>query len=69
MDIAINTLTEREQLVIRRRFGLGYAEEQTLEDIGSELMVTRERIRQIESSALKKLRKNDALKSLYCLCM
>ena len=69
VDIAINTLTEREQLVIRRRFGLGYAEEQTLEDIGSELMVTRERIRQIESSALKKLRKNDALKSLYCLCM
>lgn len=69
VDIAINTLTEREQLVIRRRFGFGYGEEKTLEDIGSELMVTRERVRQIESSALKKLRKKDKLKFLYCQCM
>jgi RNA polymerase primary sigma factor len=53
---ALATLTPREERVLRRRFGIGQREEQTLEQIGRDLSLTRERIRQIESAALKKLR-------------
>jgi RNA polymerase primary sigma factor len=52
----MGVLTEREAEVIKRRFGIGYDSSQTLEEIGMEFKVTKERIRQIEGSALKKLR-------------
>ena len=50
------TLTDREQQVIRMRFGLEDGHPRTLEEVGREFHVTRERIRQIESKALRKLR-------------
>jgi RNA polymerase primary sigma factor len=50
------TLDPREEEVIRRRFGIGTASEETLEEIGQDLRVTRERIRQIEQKALQRLR-------------
>lgn len=58
------TLTEREQNVLRMRFGLDDGEERTLEEIGKEYNVTRERIRQIEEKALKKLRHPSKSKKL-----
>lgn len=56
VDRILTTLTPREQLVIRLRFGIGHDEPRTLEQVGQSLSVTRERIRQIEAKALKKLR-------------
>ena len=56
LDRILSTLTPREQTVIRLRFGIGYDEACTLEQIGQNLSVTRERIRQIEAKALKKLK-------------
>ncbi len=56
VDRILEHLTPREQLVIRLRFGIGYDEPCTLEQVGQSLSVTRERIRQIEAKALKKLR-------------
>lgn len=56
MDRILSTLTPREQLVIRMRFGIGQDEPFTLEQVGEHLSVTRERIRQIEAKALKKLK-------------
>ena len=53
----LGSLTEREQQVIRLRYGLGEERPQTLEEIGSMLGVTRERVRQIEARAMEKLRK------------
>ncbi|MCZ6678503.1 MAG: RNA polymerase sigma factor RpoD [Candidatus Poribacteria bacterium] len=50
------TLTEREKAVIRLRFGIGDGYPRTLEEVGTEFQVTRERIRQIEAKALRKLR-------------
>ena len=52
----LNTLTEREQKVLRLRFGLDDGRSRTLEEVGKEFNVTRERIRQIEAKALRKLR-------------
>lgn len=52
----LKTLTPREAHIIRRRFGIGHLEDATLEEIGQEYSVTRERIRQIEERALAKLR-------------
>ncbi len=52
----LQTLTPREAHIIRRRFGIGELEDATLEEIGLEFSVTRERIRQIEERALSKLR-------------
>lgn len=52
----LGALTEREQQVVRMRFGLGQAREHTLEEVGRALSLTRERIRQIERVALDKLR-------------
>jgi RNA polymerase primary sigma factor len=52
----LGTLTPREAHIIRRRFGIGELEDATLEEIGFEFSVTRERIRQIEERALAKLR-------------
>lgn len=57
IDQILGQLNEREQAVIRMRFGLMEdASDRTLEEIGKELSVTRERVRQIESSAIKKLK-------------
>jgi RNA polymerase primary sigma factor len=58
---ALETLTPREQRVLRLRFGLGDKGEHTLEEVGTEFNVTRERIRQIQAKALLKLK--DPLRS------
>jgi RNA polymerase primary sigma factor len=50
------TLTPREEKVLRMRFGIGEKSEHTLEEVGQDFSVTRERIRQIEAKALRKLR-------------
>jgi RNA polymerase primary sigma factor len=63
----LRVLTPKEELVIRRRFGIGYGEDSTLEDIGKTLGVTRERIRQVETQALKKLQKSKVLEQLRSL--
>ena len=52
----LDTLTDREQKVLRLRFGLDDGRARTLEEVGKEFSVTRERIRQIEAKALRKLR-------------
>ena len=52
----LQTLTDREEQVIRMRFGIGDGSEHTLEEVGQRFSVTRERIRQIEAKALRKLR-------------
>ncbi len=56
IDTVLKTLTHREEQVIRLRFGLKDGRCHTLEEVGSEFNVTRERIRQIEAKALRKLR-------------
>ncbi|MGN0359277.1 MAG: RNA polymerase sigma factor RpoD [Hominisplanchenecus sp.] len=56
LEEVMQTLTEREQKVIRLRYGLGDGHPRTLEEVGKEFNVTRERIRQIEAKALRKLR-------------
>ena len=55
-QLALGTLTRREAAVLRMRFGIGMTTEYTLEEIGKQFDVTRERIRQIEAKALRKLR-------------
>jgi len=50
------TLTPREERVLRLRFGIGQTTDHTLEEVGQDFEVTRERIRQIEAKALRKLR-------------
>ena len=52
----LRTLTPREERVIKMRFGLEDGSEHTLEEVGQSFQVTRERIRQIENQALRKLR-------------
>ena len=52
----LGTLTDREQKVLRLRFGMDDGRARTLEEVGKEFNVTRERIRQIEAKALRKLR-------------
>ena len=56
LERILGTLTPREQTVIRLRFGIGHDQACTLEQVGQSLSVTRERIRQIEAKALKKLK-------------
>jgi RNA polymerase primary sigma factor len=60
----LGTLTERERKVVEMRFGLVDGEEHTLEEIGQQYQVTRERIRQIEAKALRKLRHPTRLRQL-----
>ena len=61
----LTTLSEREQKIIRLRFGIGGGRPHTLEEVGNEFSVTRERIRQIEAKALSKLRKHKQTKKLH----
>ena len=56
LDAALGTLTDREEKVLRMRFGLLDGKSRTLEEVGKEFSVTRERIRQIEAKAIRKLR-------------
>ena len=58
---ALESLTEREAKVLKMRFGLGDGKEHTLEEVGRQFKVTRERIRQIEVKALKKLKQKDII--------
>lgn len=60
LQLLFSDLTEREQQVLTRRFGLSGEDAQTLEMIGQQFGVTRERVRQIETGGIKKLRKIDA---------
>lgn len=59
---ALQSLSPREEKVLRMRFGIGERSDHTLEEVGQDFEVTRERIRQIESKALKKLRQSRARK-------
>ena len=61
----LSTLSEREQKIVRMRFGLDNGKSHTLEEVGQEFAVTRERIRQIEAKALAKLRKHKDAKKLH----
>ena len=63
MDV-LDTLTQREEKVLRLRFGLDDGRQRTLEEVGREFNVTRERIRQIEAKALRKLRHPSRSKKL-----
>lgn len=56
LDEVLHTLTPREEMVLRLRFGLEDGRTRTLEEVGQEFQITRERIRQIEAKALRKLR-------------
>lgn len=63
----LSTLKPREEYVLRKRFGIGLAKDYTLEEVGQEFCVTRDRIRQIEAKALRKLKhpsKSEKLLSL-----
>jgi RNA polymerase primary sigma factor len=64
VETALSSLTAREEKVIRMRFGIGEATHYSLEEIGSRFSLTRERIRQIEIKALRKLRHAKRCKSL-----
>ncbi len=61
----LSHLSDREQKIIRMRFGLDNGKSHTLEEVGQEFAVTRERIRQIEAKALAKLRKHKDARKLY----
>jgi RNA polymerase primary sigma factor len=61
----LSALTEREQKILRLRFGLEDGKSHTLEEVGQEFSVTRERIRQIEAKALAKIRKHRDAKKLH----
>ena len=63
-DSVLKTLTPREEKVIKMRFGIGDGSEHTLEEVGQNFAVTRERIRQIEAKALRKLRHPSRIRKL-----
>jgi len=65
VQAVLSTLSEREQKIIKMRFGLESGKSHTLEEVGQEFAVTRERIRQIEAKALAKLRKHKDAKKLH----
>lgn len=61
------TLTPKEEKVIRMRFGIGVDRDHTLEEVGRHLLITRERVRQIEAKALRKLKHPSRLRALKAL--
>ena len=61
---ALATLTPREEKILRMRFGIGEKSDHTLEEVGRDFEVTRERIRQIEAKALRKLRQSVSAKQV-----
>lgn len=63
----LETLTHREARILRMRFGIGMSDHHTLEQVGNQFNVTRERIRQIEAKALNKLRHSSQSKNLRSL--
>lgn len=63
----LKTLTPKEEKVIRMRFGIGVDRDHTLEEVGRQLSITRERVRQIEAKALRKLKHPSRLKALKVL--
>jgi RNA polymerase primary sigma factor len=63
----LGTLTPKEEKVIRMRFGIGVDRDHTLEEVGRHLTITRERVRQIEAKALRKLKHPSRLKALKAL--
>jgi RNA polymerase primary sigma factor len=65
MKRSLFKLTPREAKVIAMRFGLAGNTDHTLEEVGKQLGVTRERVRQIEAKALNKLRRNKTLNSFW----
>ncbi|NLA42708.1 RNA polymerase sigma factor RpoD [Candidatus Saccharibacteria bacterium] len=65
VQAVLSTLSDREQKIVRMRFGLDNGKNHTLEEVGQEFAVTRERIRQIEAKALAKLRKHKDAKKLH----
>lgn len=66
-DKIIDTLPQREACILKLRFGLGKEGERTLEEVGERFNVSRERVRQLENKALRKLRRNKELKKLLSL--
>ena len=67
IEEALQSLSEREARILKLRFGVGNGNEHTLEEVGRQFGVTRERIRQIEAKAIRKLRKPKRLKKLQSL--
>jgi RNA polymerase primary sigma factor len=68
MRLTLSTLTPREEKVLRMRFGIGEQTDHTLEEVGKSFMLTRERIRQIEAKAIRKLKhplRNARLKAFF----
>src|SRR4030065_240372 len=63
----LKTLTPKEEKVIRMRFGIGVDRDHTLEEVGRYLLITRERVRQIEAKALRKLKHPSRLRALKAL--
>jgi RNA polymerase primary sigma factor len=64
IQMVLKTLTPKEEKVIRMRFGIGADRDHTLEEVGRHLSITRERVRQIEAKALRKLKHPSRLKAL-----
>ncbi len=63
----LQTLTPREEHIIRMRFGIGFDKGNTLEEVGNHFSITRERVRQIEAKALRKLKHPSRSKALRVL--
>ncbi len=67
-NVVLDTLTAREEKVLRMRFGIGERQDYTLEEVGRVLGVTRERVRQIEAKAIRRLRHPTRAKLLKTFC-